>query len=96
MYIVGDCSIKAKKLIKITYEAMMSAIKTIKANSKIGNIGYTIQKKVDMGVSTLLQQLHGCFVAIRDALGDVRIGTQSNRNVTQLHLSQHCRKRVHF
>jgi len=47
MFIVGECSVKAKKLIKITYEAMMNAIKNIKADLKIGNIGYTIQKKVE-------------------------------------------------
>ena len=47
MFVVGDCSVKAKKLIKVTYEAMMESIKTIKANIKIGNIGYTIQKKVE-------------------------------------------------
>ena len=47
MFIVGECSVKAKKLIKITYEAMMKAIKIIKANIKIGNIGYTIQKIVE-------------------------------------------------
>ena len=47
MFVVGDCSVKAKKLIRVTYEAMMEAIKTIKANINIGNIGYTIQKKVE-------------------------------------------------
>ena len=47
MFIVGECSIKAKKLIKITYEAMMKAIKIIKSDIKIGNIGYTIQKSVE-------------------------------------------------
>ena len=47
MFTVGECSIKAKKLIKITYTAMMKAIETIKANVKIGNIGYTIQKSVE-------------------------------------------------
>ncbi len=47
MFTVGECSVKAKKLIKITYNAMMNAIKMIKANIKIGNIGYTIQKNVE-------------------------------------------------
>ena len=47
MFVVGDCSAKAKKLIKVTYEDMMESIKTIKANINIGNIGYTIQKKVE-------------------------------------------------
>ena len=47
MFVVGECSVKAKKLIKTSYEAMMEAIKIIKANIKIGNIGYTIQKIVE-------------------------------------------------
>ena len=47
MFIAGECSVKAKKLIKTTYEAMMEAIKIIKANIKIGNIGHTIQKLVE-------------------------------------------------
>ena len=47
MFVVGECSVKAKQLIKITYNAMMEAIKIIKANLKIGNIGYTIQKIVE-------------------------------------------------
>ena len=47
MFTVGECSVKAKKLIKITYAAMMKAIEIIKANVKIGNIGYTIQKSVE-------------------------------------------------
>ena len=47
MFVVGECSIKAKQLIKTTYDAMMSGIKTIKANTKIGNIGYAIQNIVE-------------------------------------------------
>ena len=47
MYIVGECSVKAKKLIKVTYDAMMEGIKTIKSHVKIGDIGFTIQKKVE-------------------------------------------------
>ena len=47
MFTVGDCSVKAKKLIKTTYNAMMEAIKTIKADINIGNIGYTIQRSVE-------------------------------------------------
>ncbi len=47
MFIVGECSIKAKKLIKTTYDSMMKAISIIKADIKIGNIGYTIQQSVE-------------------------------------------------
>ena len=47
MFMVGECSVKAKKLIKVTYDAMMKAITVIKPNTNIGNIGYTIQKIVE-------------------------------------------------
>ena len=47
MFKIGEISIKAEKLINTTYDSMMKAIKTIKANTKIGNIGYTIQKIVE-------------------------------------------------
>ena len=47
MYTVGECSVKAKKLIKVTYDAMMKAIQIIKAQVKIGNLGYEIQKVVE-------------------------------------------------
>ena len=47
MFIVGECSVKAKKLIKVTYEAMMNGIKIIKENINIGDIGYEIQNTVE-------------------------------------------------
>ena len=47
MFIAGECSTKAKNLIRSTYNAMMEAIKIIKAGIKIGDIGYTIQKSVE-------------------------------------------------
>ena len=47
MFEVGNVSIKAKKLVKTTYEAMMNAIKIVKSNVKIGDIGYIIQQTVE-------------------------------------------------
>tara|TARA_Y100000590_G_scaffold455987_1_gene605638 strand:+ start:846 stop:1661 length:816 start_codon:yes stop_codon:yes gene_type:complete len=45
MFIVGnETSIKAKKLIDITYKSMMEAIKKIKPGINLGDIGYTIEK----------------------------------------------------
>ena len=38
---------KSQKLIKVTYDAMMKAIQIIKAQVKIGNLGYEIQKVVE-------------------------------------------------
>ncbi len=59
MFIVGDCSIKAKKLIKTTYEAMMESIKIIKPNIKIGNIGNAIQKKVEANGFSVVRDFCG-------------------------------------
>ena len=44
---IGKVSIKAKKLVKTTYEAMMKAISIIKDNVHLGDIGATIQKHVE-------------------------------------------------
>ena len=40
---VGEVSIKAKKLVKTTYESMMKAIKIIKDGIYLGDIGSVIQ-----------------------------------------------------
>mgnify|MGYP003302204831 CR=1 FL=1 len=47
MFEVGDVSVKAKKLIKTTYESMMKAIKLLKENVQLGDIGSTIQEHVE-------------------------------------------------
>ena len=45
MFIVGGkASIKANKLIQITYECMIEAIKKIKPGLTLGDIGYIIEK----------------------------------------------------
>jgi len=44
---VGNVSIKAKKLVKTTYDSMMKAISILKEDTFIGDIGYTIQKYVE-------------------------------------------------
>ena len=36
-------SVKAEKLIKVTYESMMKAIKIVKENVQLGDIGFAIQ-----------------------------------------------------
>ena len=47
MFKVGEVSIKAEKLIKITYESMMKAIDIIKDGIHLGDIGSTIQNHVE-------------------------------------------------
>lgn len=44
MYIIGDTSPLAKRLVEITYEAMWHGIKTVKPGATLGDIGHAIQK----------------------------------------------------
>ena len=47
MYLVGDVSVKAKKLIKVTYESMIKGIQVLKEGSFTGDIGNAIQTHVE-------------------------------------------------
>lgn len=43
MYYIGEPSIKAKRLVQSTYEAMMLGIEQVKPGAKLGDIGFAIQ-----------------------------------------------------
>jgi methionyl aminopeptidase len=47
MFYVGDVSVKSKKLVETTYSSMMKAIKLINSNTRLGDIGNTIQDFVE-------------------------------------------------
>jgi len=44
MYVAGDAPVKAKRLIDITYDAMMAGIEAVRPGEPLGNIGKAIQK----------------------------------------------------
>tara|TARA_X000001036_G_scaffold430491_2_gene463245 strand:+ start:1271 stop:2023 length:753 start_codon:yes stop_codon:yes gene_type:complete len=44
---IGEISVKAKRLVSTTYEAMMKAIKIVKEGIYLGDIGATIQNHVE-------------------------------------------------
>ena len=56
---IGEVSIKAKKLVKVTYEAMMKAIKIVKEDIHLGDIGATIQKHVEAEGFSVVQDFCG-------------------------------------
>ena len=43
MYLIGDCSIAAKRLCNITFEAMWQGIMRVKPGVRLGDIGFAIQ-----------------------------------------------------
>ena len=47
MFLVGECSTKAKRLVEATYISLMKSIKILKAGINLGDIGYTIQNHVE-------------------------------------------------
>jgi methionyl aminopeptidase len=44
MFIVGEASIAAKRLVAVTYDAMWHGIMHVKPGVRLGDIGYAIQK----------------------------------------------------
>ena len=56
---IGNVSVKAKKLIKTTYDAMMKAIKTIKEDVYLGDIGSIIQNHVEGEGFSVVQDFCG-------------------------------------
>ncbi len=59
MFYVGEVSIKAKKLVETTYEAMMKGIKVLKENSTLGDIGSEIQSFVEANGFSVVRDFCG-------------------------------------
>ncbi len=56
---IGEVSVKAKKLVKTTYDAMMKAIKIVKEDIHLGDIGATIQNHVEAEGFSVVQDFCG-------------------------------------
>jgi methionyl aminopeptidase len=56
---IGEVSVKAKKLIKTTHDAMMKAIKIVKEDIHLGDIGATIQNHVEAEGFSVVQDFCG-------------------------------------
>lgn len=59
MYFVGEVGIKPRKLIQITYEAMMLGIEIVKPGIHFGDIGYVIQKHVEKNNYSVVRDYSG-------------------------------------
>ncbi|WP_312304355.1 type I methionyl aminopeptidase [Pulveribacter sp.] len=44
MFLVGECSIAAKRLVNLTYEAMWLGIQQVKPGARLGDVGHAIQR----------------------------------------------------
>ena len=59
MFEIGKTPIKAKNLIRTTYESMMKAIEILKEDIQLGDIGYTIQNHVEASGFSVVQDFCG-------------------------------------
>lgn len=59
MFLVGDCSPEAKKLVRITREAMIKAIQLIKPGVRLGDLGATIQQYVEAKGYSVVEEYCG-------------------------------------
>jgi len=59
MYVAGEASTKAKRLIEITYESLMRGIAVVKPGATFGDIGYAIQSYVEAQRLTVVRDFCG-------------------------------------
>jgi methionyl aminopeptidase len=74
MFMLGEVSIQAKRLVQVTYEAMWMGINKVKPGAALGDIGHAIQKYAES---------HGCSV-VREFCGH-GIGAQFHEDPQVLH-----------
>ncbi len=59
MFFVGEASIKAKRLVKITQECLYLGIKEVKPGARLGDIGHAIQKYAESNGFSVVQEFCG-------------------------------------
>jgi len=59
MFEIGKISVKAKKLIDVTHQSLMKAIKILKEDVYLGDIGSTIQEHVETNGFSVVQDFCG-------------------------------------
>lgn len=76
MFFVGDVALKAKKLVEVTYDAMMRGIKSIKPGSTTGEIGYAIQQYAEAQRYSVVRDFcgHGLGKLFHDAPNILHFG----------------------
>ena len=69
MYFVGNVGVRARKLVDITYEAMMRGIEVVKPGATLGDIGHAIQNFVEANRFSVVRDFcgHGLGRIFHDA-----------------------------
>jgi len=59
MYLIGDCSIAAKRLCRITFEAMWHGIVKVKPGVRLGDVGFAIQNHAEKNGFSVVREFCG-------------------------------------
>ena len=59
MFFVGEASIRAKRLVKVTQEAMYLGIQKVAPGARLGDIGFAIQKHAESNGFSVVQEFCG-------------------------------------
>jgi methionyl aminopeptidase len=59
MYFVGNPSVKARKLVEVTYKAMMKGIEAVRPGATLGDIGHAIQAYAESHRFTIVREFCG-------------------------------------
>jgi len=59
MYTVGSPSIRAQRLIQVTYDAMMKGIEAVKPGATLGDIGHAVQKYAEASGFSVVREYCG-------------------------------------
>ncbi|HEY2452222.1 MAG TPA: type I methionyl aminopeptidase [Scandinavium sp.] len=83
MYLIGDVSPLARRLVKTTYEAMWKGIKAVKPGATLGDIGHAIQSYVERHGYSVVREYcgHGIGVEMHEDPQILHYGKPGNGDV---------------
>jgi methionyl aminopeptidase len=69
MFLVGDVGVKARRLVDVTYDAMMRGIEAIRPGATLGDIGHAIQSHAEKSRFSVVRDFcgHGLGTVFHDA-----------------------------
>jgi methionyl aminopeptidase len=78
MFLVGDVGVKARKLVDITYEAMMRGIEAVRPGATLGDIGHAIQSHAEAQRFSVVRDFcgHGLGRIFHDAPSILHFGSK--------------------
>jgi methionyl aminopeptidase len=83
MFLLGDVSDQARKLVEVTHECMMLGIEQVKPGNTVGDIGYAIQQHAESHEFSVVRAFvgHGTGIHFHEPPDIPHYGTSGNGSV---------------